>query len=77
MPIVRNTLSVTQDADGSASCILRMYDQDDISRGQMSFRTDAGPDLQSRAEAQAALYISQTNEDLANREYEQIIGTEE
>ncbi len=76
MPIVRHTLSVTVSADGSAGCILNMYDQDDVGRGQIAFRTDAGPDLQARAQAQADMHIANTNEQLAQQEYEQIIGSE-
>jgi hypothetical protein len=77
MPIVRHTLSVTTAADGSADCILRMYDQDDTGRGQITFRTDAGPDLQARAEAQAAMHIANTDAQLADMEYQQIIGNED
>ncbi len=77
MPIVRHTLSVTPAADGSADCILRMYDQDDSARGQINFRTDSGPDLQARAQTQADFHIANTNEELARIEYEQIVGNEE
>lgn len=77
MPIVRHTLLVTPAANGSADCILRMYDQDDVSRGQITFRTEEGPDLQTRAEAQAAMHIANTDEQLAQMEYDQIIGSED
>lgn len=76
MPIVRHTLSITPAANGSADCILRMFDQDDINRGQIAFRTEEGPDLDARAAAQAALYIAQTDEQLAEIEYQQVIGSE-
>ena len=77
MPIVRHTLTVTHAADGSADCILRMYDQDDTGRGQITFRTDAGPDVQARADAQAAMHIANTDEQLAQMEYDQIVGSED
>lgn len=76
MPIVRHTMSVTVAANGSADCVLRMYDQDDINRGQVTFRTDAGDDLQARAEAQAAYHIAATDQQLAELEYQQIVGNE-
>jgi hypothetical protein len=77
MPIVRHTLSITPSPDGSAGCILRMYDQDETSQGQLTYRIDAGPDLETRAQLQADLLIFNRNEELARIEYEQIIGNEE
>lgn len=77
MPIVRHTLSITPSADGSAGCVLRMYDQDETPHGQLSFRIDAGPELEARAQSQANLLIADRNEELARTEYEQIIGNEE
>lgn len=69
MPIVSHTLHTSTQADGSTQNVLRMYDQD-AREYMVSFPAPAGFDLVARV----ALAIVDMDEQLAQAEFEQIVG---
>lgn len=77
MPITRHTIATTTAPDGSTDNILRMFDQDEVPRGQITFRSEAGPDMQGRIATRITAFIDEANAQLAEMEYQQIVGSEE
>lgn len=69
MPIVSHDIQSTVQANGSISYVLRMYDQDATEYTQAGF-VPANFDLQ----ALVNLKIAQTNESLAEQEFNQLVG---
>jgi hypothetical protein len=69
MPIVSHTLQSTVQANGAISYVLRMYDQDATEYTQAGF-APAGFDLQ----ALVNLKIAQTDDALAEQEFNQLVG---
>lgn len=69
MPIVSNTVQSTTQADGSLSVVVRLYDQDAREYTQQFF-APAGFNVQAKVTTMTA----ELNEQLAQSEFEQIVG---
>ncbi len=69
MPIVTHTIQSTVQANGSISYVLRMYDQDATEYTSAGF-APPGFDL----DAFVQLKIAQTNESLAEQEFNALVG---
>ena len=70
MPIVNHTLEQSIQADGGASNVLRLYDQDG-KQYMTTFFTPAGFDVQALVNNR----IAEMDVQLADSEFEQIIGS--
>lgn len=71
MPITLHTLEYTTQANGGTHNIIRMFDQD-ASEYMQSFFAPAGFDVQGRINTM----IAEMNEQLAQSEFEALIGSE-
>ena len=69
MPITTHTLESSTQADGSTSNVLRMYDQD-AREYMVTFMAPAGFNV----EAKISLTIAEMNVQLAESEFEALIG---
>jgi hypothetical protein len=69
MPIVSHTLAATNQADGSSSNVLRMYDQDGTEYTQ-TFFAPAGFNVQTKIDNT----IAGLNEHLAEQEFQALVG---
>ena len=70
MPIQTHTLETTQQANGSTHNVLRMYDQDGVGYMVSFFAPSAD------VAALVTEKIAMTNTQLAESEFEQIVGAE-
>jgi hypothetical protein len=71
MPITSNTLEQTTQANGGTSNIVRLYDQD-AREYMQSFFAPANYDVQGRINSM----IAEMNEQLAQNEFEALVGAE-
>lgn len=69
MPIVSHTIQSSAQPDGSTQNILRLYDQD-AREYMLAFPAPAGFDLNARV----ATAIAEMNVQLAEQEFEAIVG---
>ncbi len=69
MPIVQHTIESTTQANGSTNNVLRMYDQDGTEYTQV-FNAPAGFNVQTKIDNT----IVNTNEQLAEAEYQALLG---